>query len=344
MLAIPQGVRAGARRMPRLTTIWRALACDLSGENRFRDGKDRPSRMRPRRAKSPNGKSPISSAGFERSWRRMGQFDRGDSSCSPSAVEAGEPVTQWLFDHHSRAGSAPGPAQQAAAGADCPRREDRSHAQGSAAGLVPNGHRPREQAHRTDEATVRCENAIARAKDILGKEHAAGGHGCWAGLGDVLFQDTKNLKPASGLFHRGNRHLPSTPCPVATRALRTRINNLAASLLDVRGARGRGNSTCSGPIWHVREASAWEPSQSTYAAFVARYLGLAYRSTHHPKEAISTLETWLKTDPRPRPEQWPRLPLVLGGYSAAAMRHFINSIRPRHVTCALFGSCGGSAE
>ena len=84
----------------------------------------------------------------------------------------------------------------------------------------------------------------------------------------------------------------------------------------------------------VREASLGKSHPHTLLSL--HNLGLAYRSTHHPKEAISTLETWLKTDPCALAGAMAEVAPSAGESLAAAMRCFINSIRPRHVTCALW--------
>ena len=167
-----------------------------------------------------------------------------------------------------------------------------------------------EQAHRADEAAVQYEKAIARAKDVLGNDHLDVGR-LLARLGDVYFGMPKYDRAAAcyteaiAIYHQ---YLPRSDESVTYA-----VNNLAGAL----AMSGHYEEAIRLDLenLHVREASLGKNHPHTLLSL--HNLGLAYRSTDHAKEAISTLETWLKTDPRARPDRWPKFPLVMGNLGSS---------------------------
>ncbi len=147
------------------------------------------------------------------------------------------------------------------------------------------------QAHRTAEAIVVSEKAVARAKEVLGKDHVEVGK-LLVHLGDLYLGAAKHER-AVGCFTQAlaifQQHLPRGDDDVTYA-----VNNLALTFSRMK--RYEEAIRLDAENLRVREATLGKDHPHTLLSL--HNLGMSYAAGGHPREAIATLETWLKSDPR----------------------------------------------
>ena len=218
-----------------------------------------------------------------------GQFDKAIELLNKRRQGADE-IAQWLFDQHLMRFRAKKTYRQAEqeriardAAVDPIRKEVLMGLCREAAALT--------QAHRTAEAIVVSEKAVARAKEVLGKDHVEVGK-LLVHLGDLYLGAAKHER-AVGCFTQAlaifQQHLPRGDDDVTYA-----VNNLALTFSRMK--RYEEAIRLDAENLRVREATLGKDHPHTLLSL--HNLGMSYAAGGHPREAIATLETWLKSDPR----------------------------------------------
>jgi tetratricopeptide (TPR) repeat protein/CHAT domain-containing protein len=223
-----------------------------------------------------------------------GQFEKAIELLTKHRAGATE-STQWLFDQHLarfRAKKTYCQAEQERIAHDANIPEVRKAVLMSLCQKAV----ALEQARRIDEAVVQYEKAIARAKDILGKDHVEVGR-LLSRLADVHFNCGK-FDRAVGYFTEAiaiyRQHLSRSDSEVTYA-----YNNLAGALANL----GREEEAIRLDLANLKVREASLGKQHPHTLLSLRNLGMNYRSSKHPREAIETLETWLKLAPRGESER-----------------------------------------